>query len=110
MTRIFALSTAKIVCHRSNVTAMQYLLLDNKGANPLLLTLAGADRVNQNEQERPHNPRRRPGVHLATSCRNVARNFNPVAQEFTISISRSGCGDPEPHCASGPSVECLDEP
>ena len=89
---------------------MQYLLLDNKGANPLLLTLAGADRVNQNEQERPHNPRRRPGVHLATSCQNVARNFNPVAQEFTISISRSGCGDPEPHCASGPSVECLDEP
>ena len=47
---------------------------------------------------------------LRQVCQNVARNFYPVAQKLTISISRCGRGDPESYCASGPSVECFDEP
>ena len=89
---------------------MQSLPLDKKGGNRLLLTLAGADWVKQYEKERPHHSRRRPDVHLATVCRNVACNYYPVAQEFAISIGRCGRGDTQSHCASGSNIERFDEP
>jgi len=89
---------------------MKKLLLDKKGANRLPLTLAGADWETRNEQERPHYPRRRSGVHLATVCRNVARNYYPVAQKLTICTGCFGRCDAESHCASGSHLECFYEP
>jgi hypothetical protein len=40
----------------------------------------------------------------------VACNYYPVAQKLSISTRRCGSGDLESHCASGPNVECFDEP
>jgi hypothetical protein len=106
----FVVSDRRAGRKRSNVTAMQSLLLDKKGANRLFLTLAGAERVFQDEKERPLYSKRWTDADPARACRTVAWYGCAVAHELSSSIVSYRRGDTQSHCIAGPDVECFDEP